>query len=213
MKKLFLMLTLCFCLDSFADSYMSGSHVAGVKLGTAGLMQYKSEQICEASEGEACYRIDGKNLMLDTVQSVMVPDYSSPLFESKSKISPCTNATTCAAVNQPGYCDSQGPNHFSVVAGDFSEVYCTRRTGFNQKAEDQLVRDPALQAAQDAVHAAEEADTANRNGKRATRSADLKTCLATLQSTVPPPSLVDVIACLEKLLKHVVEKDLLTSEL
>ena len=75
-------------------------------------------------------------------------------------------------VEQPevcvNYCDSEGAGWYPIVAENYSEVYCTKLTGYQKKYFDKLVEDAALKTAYEQEKADKEAE---KQAKKASKDA------------------------------------------
>ena len=83
-------------------------------------------------------------------------------------------------VEQPevcvNYCDSEGDGWYPIVAENFSEVYCTKLTGYKQKNVDALVEDAALKAAHEQEKADKETAKQLKAAKKEAAKEWIKNC-------------------------------------
>jgi hypothetical protein len=143
MKYLALILTLTFSLPAIAANWMQPDN-----LGPG----FELQKSCEAS-GMRCQQVDGLNLdALKTVVEV-VDDLQDPIWEARSNVTICEGPEDCFA-KIPTLCP-EGYQAFANIG--FSEVYCTRILGYNQKSQLKIVEDAAKIALLAAEKAALEA--------------------------------------------------------
>jgi len=74
------------------------------------------------------------------------------------------------------HCSSEGEGYFSVVAQDYSEVYCTKLTGYEKKTVYKLEEDAAKKAAYEAEQAAKEQEKLNKENAKESAKLILKDC-------------------------------------
>ena len=160
------------------DYYMSKADIDAVrtKQGVA-TTSYAYQADCEKAEGEACYKINGKNLQYHAVSDFEVDDLDKPLWSPKEAVEQCYSQSDCRAKLEDKDCSSSGEGYQKFINQDYTELYCTKIVGYNKRIEKRLAEDPTLKAAYDAEqeHATQDADI--KKQKKEQRKSDLKQCI------------------------------------
>lgn len=111
---------------------------------------------CESIEGEACFDISAKDMR--RWMKGQVDDLDSPKY-TKEDVSACSGVENCQLNLAGKDCEADhGPGALGLINIDYTEAYCAKPNGFNQK--DGLVTDPAGVTAADAEDAAKAAKDA-----------------------------------------------------
>ena len=92
-------------------------------------------------------------------QDTQVDDFDSPKF-SKSEIEACADQAACETLNASKTCiDSE---ETVLMAQDYSDIYCSKQIGYNQKTVQMIREDAAKKAIYNAAQAAKQAIIAAR---------------------------------------------------
>lgn len=111
-------------------------------------------KVCKDLPSEQCMCFDNVNLRHVDIVDEMIPDESKPTY-SKNDIEVCVDQSDCESKNASKTCtDSQETVY---MAQDFSEIYCSKLTGYEQKVSGRKVFliNLAKKAAADAADAAQ----------------------------------------------------------
>jgi hypothetical protein len=152
---------------------------------------FRKKADCEAFYSEDCFDITSKDLAYYDANDYEVDDYSKPKYAAKKKVQSCSDAESCfgliQTVDDVMYCASEGEGYFAIVAEDYSEVYCTKITGYDKKTIYKLEENAEKKAAKEAADLAEtQAKQAKKDAKEAAKStlascreanADAKACV------------------------------------
>lgn len=191
-----ILLTFFISFNVFAGNWIGVSEISS---DTDGLTFYRKKGKCEIAKAEPCVNIQGVNLATHDYTPVQEDDLSSPIFAPESNVSSCSNRSECYALIADGlYCDGEPAGSFALVAGDYSRVYCTRITGYNQRIVNRFVEDPVKKQAFDDSLAQKAADEIAKAALRTPRRNILKQCVQELdgQSTQAQQSI-----CIKNLIK------------
>jgi len=121
---------------------------------------YMKKADCEATEGQACFDITGKDIRYHDIQTVQVDDETNPIWKAPYKSASCDDQEDCmakiATATQDDPCDS-GDTYKSeknaVLPG--YTYYCTKLEGYAQINVQSLVENSTNKAAVEAADAAE----------------------------------------------------------
>lgn len=111
---------------------------------------------CEKVSGETCYKVP-KNYDCNyfRVSNVSVDDFSKPVF-SKNEIEACSGEADCQSKIAAKTCSDTSEK--ALIGEGYTEVYCSKKTGFAQKLVPKAKKDLALKASYDALITSEKAD-------------------------------------------------------
>jgi len=131
---------------------------------------YTKKELCESVEGQECFEISSIAPAINDVIDVQVDDVTKPVYSAKVKVLACTDKADCYLKIEPvctgtgpariclGYCQAspnpQPNSYMPIVAADFSQVYCTSVTGYQQKWVKQLQENATKKSARDAANVA-----------------------------------------------------------
>ena len=109
----------------------------------------------------------GFNSNYHVVVDEMVNDYDSPI-NSKSETETCTDQADCESKNLVKTCLDQ--NERVLMAQDFSDIYCSKFTGYNQKLSGNkiVVEDATLKASYLSQKQEDENTENTKHGQRMT---------------------------------------------
>ena len=156
-----LLILLLWPLFSYAENYVAvGQYPNGTR--------YTKLADCERLESDTCLDMTDKDGRYDVISDVQEDDRDKPIYSAKEAVQACSDEASCFALVQDvctgegvdrscqQYCQVQGQpdSYFHIVAADYSEVYCTSITGFEQKWVKRFTQDAAAKAAADAADAA-----------------------------------------------------------
>lgn len=149
---------------------------------------YASKSKCENVESVKCFKIDAEvTPETHVVVDVEVDDKKKPLYAPKEATLACAGSSDCRikikqACTGSGvdrvclsYCKNAGlpDDYFPYISSDFSEVYCTRVSGYEKKWVKKLKEDAAKKAAKLAEKQAEK-DAKKDKKDRKKRLKDLR---------------------------------------
>ena len=191
-------------LTAFAGNYFPVGKVGDNKT------VYKSKDKCERVEEVVCYDITGKDLRYWEVGVVNVDDLTRPIYEVKTAVTPCDGEIECGDLNTVSYCvdNGQTADHIAIINESYTEIYCTRLVGYQQKGVTRLVENASNKTAADAEDAAKEAEKVSRKNKRDTRLTALVACAKASDYTN-----AQLKQCVRRLAKEIARLRLLESEL
>lgn len=171
MKKLFLILTITFSANSFSALWIPDNFVGVEQTGQFRLGLNKKK--CEKKNAPLkCSKLKKRyNHKYFKLIDEMVNDYDNPI-NSKNEAEACADQAECEAKNLIKSClDSDGR---ALMAADFSEIYCSKVTGYNQKLSGRKIvaEDAALKSAYLTQKQADKnAETIKNNGRKAIKAA------------------------------------------
>ena len=177
MKMITLMVTLLFCVPSFAGQYRAvGADGANTN--------YSKLSDCEAAESSknnysGCYDIRGKDLRYWEVQTIQVDDYSQPQWKAEYNVEACQ----ITDANASDYCYTMAESKTdctnepedthrireNTLMPDHS-IVCTRLLGYAQMDKAVLVENTTLKASVQAADAAAASQQTALDAAKAARS-------------------------------------------
>ena len=147
--KILILCFLLFSLKSFAG-YMS--KVDMLDCNKSGCTFSSKQKVCEKNHAD-CVGVP-KSFHCKTYSELdtSVDDFDSPKF-SKNEIEVCSDQAACEILNASKSCIDT--DETVLMAQDFSEIYCSKPNGFNQKTVKIIREDPTKKSVWDAAKAAE----------------------------------------------------------
>lgn len=183
--------------DFFAPKSQLDVIVSG---GSGPITNYPSKSVCESTTGEECFVT--KDVEVKKFIDVEEDDTTKPIYSAKTKVSPCAGAADCYAVMGEDYCDTEPEGYRSYINEEYTEVYCSKITGFNKKIVIKLVEDEVKRTQRDQAVIDRQNDQEFRRAKKQEIGLTLlNDCVADLKNA--STQLPDVKRCLLELLKHV----------
>ncbi len=115
------------------------------------LTVFSNSNKCEQHYSSECVKIpSGYNAKVHTLQDEL--DITKPIY-SKSEIETCADQAECEAKNAVKTCIDEDETVY--MAEDFSEIYCSKQTGFEKTGKEIIAEDGSKKASYNAEKKAE----------------------------------------------------------
>ena len=161
---------------------------------TSGKPVFRLKDKCEAHYNAPCFDITGKPIAYNKVIQIELDDTSKPIYEAKSNVQACEGQADCYEKKDKPYCQDMenvvgeivnvctsycgqfGADLIAFINAEYTEVYCTKLTGYKQKNVDALVEDAALKAAHEQEKADKETAKQLKAAKKEAAKEWIKNC-------------------------------------
>ena len=150
-------LLIIFCLTFFSLAQAGGFKTqADYESCLSRPMVYSTRGLCEAAEGQTCYELlPTYNCEYSRLQDSTENDLTKPLY-SKNETESCSGESDCQSKLALKSCLDSEESPF--INAEYSELYCSKLTGYEQKPYKVGYDDSSLKSAYDSLEAVKQAE-------------------------------------------------------